>query len=1326
MATKILRVFQEFTSEGYVPMPPTGNIDYGFTIAGTFPSTTPATFQTDNPDLEVEVTEVTDFYVWIRSNGTEWNYQYTRNVRVYPDSPSINNVVMGIIIANLGNTVPYTGATENVDLGEFGIKQGYSQFDLTPTNTPITEGTMSWNDGDGTLDLILKGGNVTLQLGQELVARCYNAEATTLVDGEIVYIYGSQGNRVSVKRASASSEMSSSVTFGMVTESIASGAEGFVTISGVVNKLDTSALTAGTALWLGTTPGTYTPTKPTAPIHSVLIGYVERVHATVGSIYVKVQNGYELDELHNVKITTPTENDFLVYDDTQQVWENRAVIKANGFIPYFDSTDLFKQSPIFVDGVNVTMNGMPLLLSDEGQLNYITKFGSTKTVINSLLYDTGTKVGVGTTNPEFLFTVVGGSMGVYSSSTNYGYIDTANNSMRLVSANGFNFTANNIGTIANTRVDANGNWGFGIGTPSYKVDVNGDVNINGNYRINGSLLSTSNIAEGTNLYFTSNRVLGQVLTGLNTSLTGVVTAADSLIVGISKLQNQVSSIVSGVSSVFGRTGAVVAQSGDYTTAQVTESGNLYYTDARARNAISGGIGISYNNTTGLIAFSGTLYTDATIRALFSAGSGISYNNTTGVITSTITQYTDAMARASLSFVAGSGAYNSTTGVITIPTNTNQLTNGANYITLASLSASNPLSYNNGTGAFSISQASGSTNGFLSSTDWTTFNNKQNALGYTPVPTTRTITINGTTQDLSADRTFTIAGTISGLTTNYVPKATSATTIGNSLIFDNGTNVGISNSSPSYKLDVFHPSAGEIIRGSYTGGTKSPFLAFQANDDSLMFIASGNSDNTSIMGFKVNGTERMRITSSGNVGIGTTSPNRKLQINSGGLWEVLRLDSSGVQSVMEFVDTTGTVISGSSYGDYFVKTNDLYRLYILRATGNVGIGLTNPSYKLDIAGDLNISTGSVFRIGGTAVSLFTGSGTTNYHVKFTGATSLGNSSIFDNGSAIGFYTASPAGVFQVAGSGNIFFGDTPSNTNYKFNVKGFSGNYISFWTPTLSGVNQNGIMSHSGAGLGAVTPLGYYASAHIFGGEVTGGGLVQVAGDVNISGTFRVNGTAIGTGGGGVSGSGTTGYHAKWSSSTSLTNSIINESGDDVGVNGSNFPRFTFRSGATYRGMIGINTDNLFWIASAGSTELILSTNSLGRISIKGDGKILFNSSTGGNLILEATGGGDSALYTTLSGNLRAVARFTQDFTNYRGVGFGYDAGDQLGFIYGTTTGSTASKLGLLVYNGSSWVNMLIAKSNTINLPSLPTSTSGLVFGDLYVDANGFVKRYNVV
>jgi hypothetical protein len=189
-----------------------------------------------------------------------------------------------------------------------------------------------------------------------------------------------------------------------------------------------------------------------------------------------------------------------------------------------------------------------------------------------------------------------------------------------------------------------------------------------------------------------------------------------------------------VTSVFGRTGAVVAVSGDYNTSQVTENTNLYFTDARARAALSFTAGSgAYNSTTGVITIptNNNQITNGsnfiTLGSL-SGGTGISYNNTTGVITnsapdqtvsltagagisisgtypsftiaSTITQYTDALARAALSFVAGSGAYNSTTGVITIPTNNNQITNGSNFITLTSLSAGAGISYNNTTGAIS--------------------------------------------------------------------------------------------------------------------------------------------------------------------------------------------------------------------------------------------------------------------------------------------------------------------------------------------------------------------------------------------------------------------------------------------------------------------------------------------------------------------------------------------------------------------------------------------------------------------------------------------------
>jgi hypothetical protein len=192
-------------------------------------------------------------------------------------------------------------------------------------------GEMAWDDGNGTAGIGLKGGNVTLQVGQELVARVYNDSGAALSDGQIVYISGAQGNRIAVKLAKADSETTSAGTLGMVTEAIASGAEGFITLMGTVNKLNTNGLTAGSLLYLSAaTAGAYTATPPTAPNHRVTIGYVERVDNIVGSVYVKVDNGYELDELHNVLITSAASGNTLIYDAVAGVWKNANLTDGTG------------------------------------------------------------------------------------------------------------------------------------------------------------------------------------------------------------------------------------------------------------------------------------------------------------------------------------------------------------------------------------------------------------------------------------------------------------------------------------------------------------------------------------------------------------------------------------------------------------------------------------------------------------------------------------------------------------------------------------------------------------------------------------------------------------------------------------------------------------------------------------------------------------------------------------------------------------------------------------------------------------------------------------
>jgi hypothetical protein len=217
------------------------------------------------------------------------------------------------------------------------------QLDTT-YNGPTPTGQISWNSSDGTVDIGLNGGNVVLQVGQEQVQRINNNTGSTLLEGQAVYITGAQGQRLTVNKAQANAESSSSKTFGVVTENIANGAEGYITTEGLVRNINTSAFAEGAALWLSpTTPGGITTTKPVAPNHLVLVGFCVRQHATAGSIFVKVQNGYELNEIHDVLINNKTNADVLIYDSVSGVWKNMqlaTVAYTNKYDDLIDKPDL--------------------------------------------------------------------------------------------------------------------------------------------------------------------------------------------------------------------------------------------------------------------------------------------------------------------------------------------------------------------------------------------------------------------------------------------------------------------------------------------------------------------------------------------------------------------------------------------------------------------------------------------------------------------------------------------------------------------------------------------------------------------------------------------------------------------------------------------------------------------------------------------------------------------------------------------------------------------------------------------------------------------------
>jgi hypothetical protein len=222
------------------------------------------------------------------------------------------------------------------------VELGTSQFNFSTTGLPtdaLTAGQMRYNDTTGSLDLGLKGDHV-LKMGEVLVKRVRNDDATSLKVGQLVYVFGSVGNSglLKVKKASNVGESTSSKTFGMVATAMntTSSKDGYVYLYGLLQGVDLtdadvgeSAFVAGdvgASLWLGEN-GKITKTLPTADNkHSVFVGYLDSFAGNGSNcgIYTKIQNGYEIGELHDVRISAVADNHILRYNSTRGVWENTA------------------------------------------------------------------------------------------------------------------------------------------------------------------------------------------------------------------------------------------------------------------------------------------------------------------------------------------------------------------------------------------------------------------------------------------------------------------------------------------------------------------------------------------------------------------------------------------------------------------------------------------------------------------------------------------------------------------------------------------------------------------------------------------------------------------------------------------------------------------------------------------------------------------------------------------------------------------------------------------------------------------------------------------
>lgn len=206
------------------------------------------------------------------------------------------------------------------------------QFATTPTST-VGQAKAVWDTTNSCLSIGLNA-SVNALVGTDSHVQVYNESASTMTVMQVVRQSGSSGTRLSVELAMANTDANSANSIGVVAQTIASNAQGFIQTAGLLQGVNTNAFNEGDTLWLSpTTAGLITNVRPTAPNHSVRIGYCIKKAGGAGIILIDILNGFEIGELHDVVITEPvSDNSFLTYDTASSVWINEAPSAARSSI----------------------------------------------------------------------------------------------------------------------------------------------------------------------------------------------------------------------------------------------------------------------------------------------------------------------------------------------------------------------------------------------------------------------------------------------------------------------------------------------------------------------------------------------------------------------------------------------------------------------------------------------------------------------------------------------------------------------------------------------------------------------------------------------------------------------------------------------------------------------------------------------------------------------------------------------------------------------------------------------------------------------------------
>jgi predicted heme/steroid binding protein len=742
------------------------------------------------------VTEGTNLYytnararqaISLTTTGTSGVATYDNGTGVL-NIPNYGSVLVGY--------VPYTGATQSVNLGEWGLSSGFLKLDTTPIGTPTTAGTMYWDASHSTVALIM--GAVTQHVGQDTYYYVKNSSGSAIPKGTAVRFAGTDGasGHLLIAPFLADGTYPSNYFMGVTAEDIANGSFGQVTHFGEIEGINTSAYGAGSLLYASTTvPGGFQTTVPSAPNNIVLVASALNSKNN-GIILVRPTYGSNINDDEGVLITAPINNQGLFFDSGSGIWVNKTIAQALGYTPVPTTRTL-------------TINGTSYDLS----ANRTWSVGTVTSV--DLTVPTGFSVSGNpiTTAGTFALTFASG----YSLPTNAAQAnwDTAyTNRITSLTTTGTSGAATLISNVLNI--------------PQYQAQ--------GNYITSLTGEATASGPGAASVTLSNSAVTGKVLTGL--TVTGaVISSTDSILTAFGKLQGQVNGLMGGL-QYQGTWNA--ATNTPTITSGVGVDGHFYIVSVAGTTTIDG---ITDWQVGDWIVFHDTAW-----QKVDNTDSVTSVNGFTGAVTLTTSNISE-----------GTNLYFTTS-------------RARQSISLTTSGNSGASTYDNGTGVLNVPQYTIS--------------------GIGGVPTTRSLTINGTAYDLSADRSWSV-GTVTSITAGTGLTGGTITSTG-TIAFDTTFGDG-----------RYLRLTGGTMTGDITFIDDAEGLVWSRNTDGgyIKFFNAGDGDTNSRLEFNTsdNNNEYFRWTHTPSGGslyelmrlVGNSADNSILSVSGGIGINVLNLNQSAL-------------------------------------------------------------------------------------------------------------------------------------------------------------------------------------------------------------------------------------------------------------------------------------------------------------------------------------------------------------------------------------------------------------------------------------------------